>query len=63
MTLEEAIQHCEEVSQNCENEQCALDHKQLKEWLLELKQYRELHNFHNRLEFNAEAIVKELMSS
>ena len=35
MTLEEAIDHCKEV-----NEKCSLDHKQLYDWLNELKNYR-----------------------
>ena len=39
MTLEEAIEHCEEKS--CDNSECGKQHKQLKEWLLELKQYKE----------------------
>lgn len=44
MTLDEAIKHCEEK----EKEQalngcfaCAEEHKQLAEWLKELKRYRE----------------------
>jgi hypothetical protein len=41
MTLDEAIQHCEEVSRDCNNVQCSIDHMQLRQWLLELKQYRE----------------------
>lgn len=39
MTLNEAIQHCQEKS--CDNTGCAKDHQQLGEWLLELKHYRE----------------------
>jgi len=44
MTLEEAINHCDEVIKNetlygCFD--CASEHQQLKEWLWELKQYRE----------------------
>lgn len=38
MTLDEAIQHCEEIA--CENNECALEHKQLAQWLRELKQLR-----------------------
>ena len=38
MTLEEAIIHCKEKA--CDNTQCALEHKQLAEWLQELQQYR-----------------------
>lgn len=37
MTLDEAIKHCEEVASSCDNKNCALDHKQLAEWLKELK--------------------------
>ena len=35
MTLDEAIQHCKEKS--CGNTECAKEHKQLGEWLTELK--------------------------
>ena len=38
MTLEEAIIHCKEKA--CNNTQCALEHRQLAEWLKELQQYR-----------------------
>lgn len=37
MTLEEAIIHCKEKA--CGNTQCALEHRQLAEWLQELQQY------------------------
>ena len=37
MTLEEAIIHCKEKA--CDNTQCAIEHRQLAEWLEELKQY------------------------
>lgn len=43
MTLDEAISHCEEVTNNkvgC-TEDCANEHKQLAEWLKELKERRE----------------------
>lgn len=39
MTLDEAIQHCEEVA-NSECSECANEHKQLAEWLKELKAFR-----------------------
>ncbi len=39
MTLEEAIEHCEEKSVGCDN--CANEHRQLAEWLKELKIYKE----------------------
>ena len=40
MTLQEAIKHCDEVINSCNNKGCQLDHKQLKEWLLELQNYK-----------------------
>lgn len=46
MTLEEAILHCEEVADRCDvtdgNRKCATEHRQLAEWLKELKTRREL---------------------
>lgn len=41
MSLEEAIKHCEEVVPLAENGQCAKEHIQLRDWLIELKNYRE----------------------
>ena len=57
MTLDEAISHCEEVAEdneiNAENQnplfpntieqckKCASDHRQLAEWLKELKTFKE----------------------
>ena len=38
MTLEEAIIHCKEKA--CDNTQCAMEHRQLAEWLEELQEYR-----------------------
>lgn len=38
MSLDEAIEHCKEKS--CGNSACALEHKQLAEWLKELKELR-----------------------
>lgn len=38
MTLEEAIAHCEEKAM-CNND-CGLEHKQLADWLIELKNLR-----------------------
>jgi hypothetical protein len=37
MTLDEAIQHCEEKS--CGNSQCNQEHKQLADWLRKLQRY------------------------
>ena len=45
MTLEEAIRHCEEVAERCAvtdgNLKCEMEHRQLAEWLRELKERRE----------------------
>ena len=51
LTLEEAIKHCEEVAERLENkdgyaytdstcDECAKEHRQLEEWLKELKRDR-----------------------
>lgn len=40
MTLDEAIQHCEEKAQ-CRTA-CGMEHKQLAEWLRELKEFRKI---------------------
>lgn len=63
MTLEEAIQHCEEVAEENEKKlkswgrhclakieeqtclECAEEHRQLAEWLRELKAYKELDTY------------------
>ena len=39
MTLDEAIKHCNEVA--CKHDECAMEHKQLAQWLMELKGYKE----------------------
>lgn len=39
MTLDEAIKHCKEKA--CGNSQCNQEHKQLADWLKELKEYQE----------------------
>ena len=44
MKLEEAITHCIEVAEKNEDQsckECAKEHRQLAEWLTELKLYRE----------------------
>ena len=47
MSLEEAINHCKEVAEKCTNKECALDHKQLHEWLVELQRHREVKEKNN----------------
>lgn len=43
MTIDEAIEHCYEIVNNdCKNYGCRMDHKQLAEWLIELKSYKEI---------------------
>ena len=48
MTIDEAIQHCEDVAKRCcndgENMECGNEHKQLAMWLRELKSFRENSN-------------------
>lgn len=40
MTLDEAIEHAKEVASSCKNKECADDHRQLAQWLEELREYR-----------------------
>lgn len=40
MTLDEAIEHCDEVVQKEDCSKCAKEHEQLKEWLEELKELK-----------------------
>lgn len=42
MTIDEAIKHCEEVAEKMNDCECAEDHRQLAEWLTELKESRKL---------------------
>ena len=42
MTLEEAINHCQEIIDSCNNTECALEHKQLIMWLKELQCLRKV---------------------
>ena len=44
MTLDEAIRHCEEVADGCSGTECKADHRQLAEWLKELKERRSSKN-------------------
>lgn len=63
MTLDEAIQHCRD-KENCS--QCGQEHKQLREWLEELKDLRTRYNIptpHGRLIDADKAAVAILMMS
>lgn len=48
MTLDEAIEHAEDVGTKlmtkCETKQCGLEHLQLAQWLKELKNFKEKEN-------------------
>lgn len=46
MTLEEAIKHCEEVADS-KCDACGAEHKQLAEWLIELKGRRKGGSFNS----------------
>lgn len=37
MTINEAIEHCKDVTLHCDNKECAYEHVQLMNWLKELK--------------------------
>lgn len=41
MTLQEAINHIDEVIKDTECEECKKEHIQLKQWLIELQGFRE----------------------
>lgn len=43
MTLDEAIEHAEQTARSCEGE-CSEDHRQLSEWLKELRRLRKIWN-------------------
>lgn len=58
MTLDEAIEHCEEKAE-C-GDSCGMEHKQLAEWLKELKMYREQE--HKRRE-NSQSCFDKMLSS
>ena len=47
MTLDEAIKHCEEVADTCENAECGKEHKQLAEWLKALKTLKKTAHWDN----------------
>ena len=40
MTIEEAIEHCEDIISDGKCDQCAEEHRQLVEWLRELQERR-----------------------
>lgn len=40
MDIDEAILHCQDVVNKCNDLGCSIDHRQLMSWLIELKYYR-----------------------
>lgn len=40
MTLDEAIKHAADVAETCDCKECALQHRQLANWLQELKKLK-----------------------
>ncbi len=49
MTLDEAIEHCDEVSKSEACEECKNQHEQLKEWLVEYKGLKKYKEYFDRL--------------
>ena len=41
MTIEQAIEHCEEVATHCGIKECEEEHLQLADWLKELQKYKQ----------------------
>ena len=71
MTIDEAINHCVEVAEkDCICEGCASEHRQLAEWLKELKTYREFadwlvkavleDDWEDSVDFYAEVLCRKL---
>jgi hypothetical protein len=58
MTLDEAIKHCEEKC--CDNTECSQEHKQLAEWLKQLKKLKEQY-LQNLDALGAEFIIMDKM--
>ena len=57
MTLDEAIQHCEEKAQ-CGTD-CGMEHKQLADWLKELKSLRKkVEDLEEKLEYKSRVMDK-----
>ncbi len=43
MNLDEAIKHCRDIVESCDNQECSVEHYQLMHWLIELKEFRRLY--------------------
>ena len=57
MTLDEAIEHCEEKANGCDS--CSMEHKQLAEWLRELMTLRnEVDRLNEKIERNSRIMDK-----
>lgn len=42
MTLDDAIKHCQQVAKESDCGECANEHKQLAQWLQELKEFKKM---------------------
>lgn len=58
MTLDEAIEHAEQTARSCDGE-CSEDHRQLSEWLQELKKHRAVRAVQDLAIANMRAVVLE----
>lgn len=47
LKLQEAIYHCQDVADSCDNLKCAEEHRQLANWLIELRE-RKARDYENR---------------
>lgn len=43
MTLDDAIKHCQQIAKESDCSECANEHKQLAQWLQELKEFKKIH--------------------
>lgn len=57
MTLEEAIKHYKEQAEKHSDDDCGMEHKQLAEWLIELKHYRNVWKDHSQLPKKGKVVV------
>ena len=58
MTLDEAIKHAEEVAEEKRCEKCGEEHRQLAEWLKELKQLRKQEKIGHWIDHSDEGYVE-----
>ena len=59
MSIDEAIQHCEEMALCAKNGECGEEHRQLAEWLRELKRLRAEPVRHGRWELTTHSFYRD----